>query len=185
MFSIETFVARPKQFIEEKLSYYSEKHFANNPEICYTNLKNKDIVLNLYKQGNVEPDYMHICIYIKYQDKVILGYDMNGLNLWEDITNSLKSLLDDSPDKVYFGIEPIYINLKELGKNLLKFEVIEEISNQPFYSNTLNRDEFIKHLVKGGVEYYSTLLEYNFPNKNKIDDQIKKLKELEIKLLVI
>ncbi|MEM5018236.1 hypothetical protein WKH31_18220 [Metabacillus indicus] len=183
MYKIETYAVMPKQHIEDALSTYTAEHFSNYPEICYTNIKNQEVILDLYHNEDIDPRHMDVCIHIKYNDVDILGYNVNGLNLWEDITTSLENLVENTSSNILFGIEPIKLVLEDLGKNSLVFKVVDEFTLKPMYSHILKRDEFIREILKAGIEYYTALVNYNFPRRERIVEKINRLNALEHELI--
>lgn len=175
----------PKAFIEEKLSFYSNKHFSDYPEVCYINLNNKNLILDLLNKNEIEPRYMDICIHIKWDDKVILGYDMHDLNLWEDIISALENLLVQSDSVVHFGIGTILLKMTN-ASSLLKWEITDEFPPcNVYYSHIGKTNEIIEGLIKGAENYYSTLIEYNFPLKEEFEERLRDLISLKNKMDLI
>lgn len=174
MIEIETYFAMPKKFIEENLNEYSEMNFYNYPDICYVSIKEEDKVSCLVQNKEIEINYLDVCILIKYNKEVIMGYDIHGLNLWDDFYETLNYLLNDLGCSVHLGIEPILLNITLINKDDIKLDIVDDFRpDRIYYSNVLNKIELIKGLIYGGINFYSNLLNYVTLNKEILEGKLK------------
>ncbi|MGI2326867.1 hypothetical protein [Planococcus sp. YIM B11945] len=181
MYTIETYIARPKTQIETQFNYYSEKLFLEYPEFCYISIKNKDEIIDLLNKESITPEYLNMAIVIK-NNKIIVGYENKGLNLWDNFVDLLVSLIEKESSETMLGIEPRIIKLVKKGNNKLECTIYHEYELESKQLFILEHKEFINSLIISGNDFYSKLLEYNFPNKVHLEENLARLKDIADKI---
>ncbi|UOY93699.1 hypothetical protein MUG87_06160 [Ectobacillus sp. JY-23] len=179
MFTIATYLARPKKQIEEALGFYSDTSFIEHPDICYVNIRNEREVKEYLKNGVITPEYLNTSILMKLRDVTVLGLDVRSLNLWEDIINLLQQYADYQEAEVVLGTTPVILKITPINSEKVNWQVIYEFEEDRTKSFELVGQILVKHLISSGKEYFSLLISYDLPNKDALKKNLQQLHSLE------
>ncbi|WP_434169139.1 hypothetical protein [Peribacillus frigoritolerans] len=187
MLKIETYIPKPEVLVQnyliEKLkSGYSGNIYKDYPELCYIPLDDSEKIKELIQNDEIESSYIQTCIVIKKGNDILLGFELNGLNLWDEIILSLRNLVEEAESERLLGIDPIILKMK-INNEHIEWKIYdEEPPYKVYYQSKVNRIEFIEEIMDAGKNYYETMTKY-FPKEKSFKEHKKMLSKIGKKLL--
>lgn len=186
MIEVKTLLVMPKSYIENELNDYYDYNFIKYPEICYTSLDEESKIETLVKSKDFETKYLDVCIMIKYNNTIIMGYDIHSLNLWYDLIEVIKTIINKEENYFDLGIEPIGLKIGFIDETMMKWDIIDVVKPEKvYYSSIVSKIELLKGLINGGLEFHQNLLSLDIPNKEIIEETLEELTELQTTFIKI
>lgn len=150
MFNIQSFIKRPDIQIDDS------NKVIENPNKYFININNEEEVKR-YNQF-LDFDYIDGAIIIKYNNHTLMDFTLWDLvdQLWSYFVELIENVIQTGYGVAYFPDQPVKIEMKVVGNNLLLFSLDEG----RIISEILPMQEFISALLISAKNFFSMFMVY-------------------------
>ncbi|NBI28506.1 hypothetical protein [Chengkuizengella marina] len=180
MLEVKTYISKDPRIYRKKIEelgiHCSTKNLEQYPEIFYYDLEKLKKGEHYYEKDLEE--FIETAMYIKYDNQILIGLGVKGLELLETVMHSLVMFFqnDFHSVKSQLGIDYDEISINNCGEDAEIF-VYEEPTNKIFYQGSAPKKLLLNGVLNSASDYYKTLWELKKMNDHEYERLMIKINE--------
>ncbi|NBI29176.1 hypothetical protein [Chengkuizengella marina] len=159
----------------------SYKNLEDYPDIFYYDLEKLEKG-EKYLDKDLTKFFIGSAMYIRYNNKILIGLGVNGLGFLEDVMYAIADFFHSGYEPIdkILGIDYLRISIKKKGEDA-EILVYEEGTNRHIYNGSAPKGVLFQGVLDAASAYYNSLHKLNILNndeRKEMIDNINKFRKL-------
>lgn len=173
MFAQETYILKPKQFINQEEMCKENKTFIDCFDLVFVPLDDRE-EMNKYFSCKRDRRYVDTAIHLIFNEDTLLHKHVFETDLWGDLLSLVSRFIKFNFANVQFTSTESYFSLVDLQSNIIQYSVKVTDSIFDFEIETiLPKKEFVEFILVETIKFSELMIMSGF-NQKYYEDRIKR-----------
>lgn len=173
MFTQETYILKPRQFINQEAMCKENKTFIDYFDLVFVSLGDSE-KMNKYFWCKRDRRYVNTAIHLTFKEVTLLHKHVYETDLWGDLLSLVSRFIKFNFANVQFTSTESYFTLVDLPNNTIQYSVKVTDSIFDFEIETiLPKKEFVEFILVETIKFSELMIKSGF-NKKYYEDRIKR-----------